>query len=112
MHSALKQFRTDVDAAFGFLEHELDFRKERGQRPRNAFTVLFVNATTRILVEGINWGGSARVAFGSVGPLDQFENFDLLDFAAIRCPNQVPTETVPMRGQSQHLTVLAALLRG
>jgi hypothetical protein len=111
MHPALTKFRADVDAEFGFLEKELGFRKERGQRPSNEFAIWFVNATTRILVEGINWGGSARVAFGSVGPLDQFENFDLLDFAAIRCPDQVPIETGSLPGQSQQLRVLSALLR-
>ena len=108
---ALNQFRTEVDEAFGFLVHEFGFRIERVPRPSNEFSVRFVNDTTRILVEGIHWGGSARVAFGHAGPIDQFDNFDLLDFAAIRCPDRVPAAGQPPPGQSPELKMLAGILR-
>ncbi len=75
----------------------------------NDFSVRFVNATTRVVVEAINYGFNARVAFGTAGPKDQFENCDLLDFVAIRCPGEGPNAEELTRGQLRNTGALAQL---
>ena len=109
-HVAVKEFRARVDAEFAYLTTDFGFRRER-VRLTNQFSVSYVNATTRIYVEGINWGGAARVAFGNSGSLDTFENFDLLDFASIRCPDKAESATLAPQTQVSQLRALAALLR-
>jgi hypothetical protein len=108
---AVKEFRAAVVAEFAFLATEFGFVEERVRRPANEFSVWFLNATTRIIVEGINWGGSARVAFGGAEPRERFEDFDLLDLVAIRCPDRMPNEDAGLPGQLHQLKVLAVLLR-
>jgi hypothetical protein len=108
---AVKDFRAAVAAEFAFLPTEFGFIEEEVQRPANEFSVCFLNPNTRIIVEGINWGGSARVAFGSAGPRERFEDFDLLDLISIRCPDRMPAEGESLPGQLHQLKVLAALLR-
>ena len=108
---ALKEFRAAVAAEFAYLAMNFGFVEERVRRPANEFSLWFVNASTRIVVEGINWGGSARVAFGSAGPRERFENFDLLDLVSIRCPDRTPDAHASQPGQLHQLKVLADLLR-
>ena len=111
IHAAVKEFRTRAAVDFGFLVDELGFRKEPVPQGKNQFSVRYVNATTRIVVEGINWGANARVAFGSAGPLERFEDFDLLDLVAVRCPGQQPSEMEMARSQLDQLELLAKILR-
>ena len=111
IHPAVKEFRARAAADFRFLLTEFGFSEEPVPRGKNAFSVRYVNATTRIIVEGINWGANARVAFGSAGPPERFEDFDLLDFVSIRCPGQQPSEAEMARGQLDQLKVLAEVLR-
>lgn len=109
-HPAVKEFRAHVATEFAYLTHDFGFRRER-VRLQNQFSASFVNDTTRVYVEGINWGGGARVAFGSAGPLEAFENFDLLDFASIRCPDRTTSATATPQSQLSQLRALATLLR-
>jgi hypothetical protein len=111
IHPAVKEFRARAAADFRFLVTEFGFREEKVPRGKNAFSVRYVNATTRVIVEGINWGANARVAFGSAGPPEHFEDFDLLDFVSVRCPGQQPSEAEMARGQLQQLELLAGILR-
>jgi hypothetical protein len=108
---ALKEFRAAVAREFAFLATDFGFAEERVRRPGNEFSVWFVNATTRVIVEGIHWGGSARVAFGSAGARERFENFDLLDLVSIRRPDRMPTADASLTGQLHQLEALAVLLR-
>ena len=107
---ALKEFRAAGAREFAFLATDFGFAEERVRRPANEFGVWFVNATTRVVVEGIHWGGSARVAIGSAGPRERFEDFDLLDLIAIRCPDRTPTADASPSGQRHQLEALAVLL--
>jgi hypothetical protein len=111
VHPAVKEFRTRAAADFAFLVEEFGFRKEPVPQGKNQFSVRYVNATTRIIVEGINWGANARVAFGSAGPLERFEDFDLLDLVSIRCPDQQPSEVELAHTQLEQLALLARILR-
>ena len=111
IHPAVKEFRTRAAADFGFLVDEFGFRREPVPQGKNQFSVRYVNATTRIIVEGINWGGNARVAFGSAGPLEGFEDFDLLDLVSVRCPDQQPSDVELERSQLDQLEFLARILR-
>ena len=108
---AVEAFRAAVMAEFAFLATEFGFVEERVRRPANEYSVCFLNPRTRIIVEGINWGGSARVAFGRPGPRASFEDFDLLDLISIRCPDRMPATDERLPGQLHQLNVLAALLR-
>ena len=63
----------------------------------------------RVVVEAINYGFNARVTFGSAGPKDQFENCDLLDFVAIRCPGEGPNAEELTHGQLSNTGALAQL---
>jgi hypothetical protein len=107
--SASKKFRDLVMSEFGFLLTEFGFEEDRAASKKKEFIVWLVSPTTRIVVEGINWGGSARVAFGTTG--GPFENFDLWDLASIRCPQLVPAESAPLPGQPERLKELATILR-
>jgi hypothetical protein len=106
---AVKEFRAHAAREFQFLVEDFGFQEERVPRGRNEFSVWFVNATTRVVVEGINWGFNARVAFGSAGPPDKFENCDLLDFIAIRCPGERTNAAELIHGQLHNLGAFAQL---
>jgi hypothetical protein len=107
----VKEFRTRAAGDFGFLVDEFGFRQEPVPQGKNAFSVRYVNATTRVIVEGINWGANARVAFGSAGPPERFEDFDLLDLVSVLCPDQQPSGAALARTQLEQLEVLAKILR-
>lgn len=107
--SASKTFRDLVISEFAFMLTDFGFEEDRTASTRKEFIVWLVNPTTRIVVEGINWGGSVRVAFGTTG--GRFENFDLWDLASIRCPHLVPPESAPLPGQPKRLQELATILR-
>ncbi len=109
VHPAIKQFRAHAAREFQFLVEDFGFKEERGPWKYNDFSVRFVNATTRVVVEAINYGFNARVAFGSAGPKDQFENCDLLDFVAIRCPGEGPNAEELTHGQLSNTGALAQL---
>ena len=111
IHPAVREFRARAAAEFEFLLTEFGCREEPVPRGKNEFSVRYVNATTRIIVEGINWGANARVALGSAGPLERFEDFDLLDIVSVRCPDQAPGEVEMARGQLHQLKILADVLR-
>ena len=110
IRSAIKAFRSHVAKEFAFLTSDFGFHEEHA-RLKNEFSVLYVNATTRIWVEGINWGAAARVAFGSAGSLDKFEGFDILDLASMRCPDKAAAAMSRPPDQVSHLKVLADVLR-
>jgi hypothetical protein len=109
VHPAIKQFRAHAATEFQFLVEDFGFKQERGPWKYNDFSVRFVNATTRVVVEARNYGFNARVAFGSAGPKDQFENCDLLDFVAIRCPGEGPNAEELTHGQLRNTGALAQL---
>ena len=109
VHAAIKQFRAHASSEFRFLVDDFGFKVERGPWRYNVYGVRFVNATTRVVVESINYGFNARVAFGSAGPPDQFENCDLLDFVAIRCPGEGPNAAELTHGQLSNTGAIAQL---
>jgi hypothetical protein len=108
--SGSKEFRARVAVEFSFLIDDFAFHEER-VRLKNQFSVSYVNATTRIIIEGINWGGRARVALGRAGAINEFDNFDLLDVASLRCPDTTPPDAIHPVNQHSHLRALASLLR-
>jgi hypothetical protein len=63
----LSEFKTVVREAFGYLRRDFAFREEEppaSQVEGNPFVVWFVNATTLVQVQGINWGFAAQVILG------------------------------------------------
>ena len=106
---AVRAFKAAVAETLGFLVATYGYSPER-RRWKNPFSASFVANGTRVYVEGINWGGSARVALGSDG--EAFEDFDLLDLVRLSCPQLMPAESSLHQGQSQALQVLARLCLG
>jgi hypothetical protein len=111
---SLEEFRDRVRQEFAFLRRDFAFEEEAvpvgPPRYENQFAVWYANTTTRIIVEGINWGLHARVALGRAGPPDQFENFDLGDLLSIRSP-QSGNPAKRSGGQLAELTYWADILR-
>jgi hypothetical protein len=63
----LTEFKTAVRDAFGYLRRDFAFREEEpppSQVEGNPFVVCFVNPTTLVQVQGINWGFAAQVILG------------------------------------------------
>jgi len=63
----LREFKTVVRDAFGYLRRDFAFREEEppaSQVEGNPFVVWFVNATTLVQVQGTNWGFAAQVILG------------------------------------------------
>ncbi len=110
------EFRAAAREAFGFLVADHGFREERVARgSHNPVAVWFVNDTTRVVVEGINYGRNARVAVGRAGPIRSFENNDLGDLASVRRSDLALTdeqvEVERAAGQLGQIPRLAELLR-
>jgi len=83
----VEEFRDRARRELQFLD-ELGFREEpipTGENPfLNMCAVWFVGPTTRVVVEGINYGMNARVALGSAGSAAAFEDYDLGDLLVVR----------------------------
>src|SRR5215216_880577 len=82
----LATFREHARRAFAFLPVEYGFHEAPIPTDRftNPYAVWFASATTRICVEGLNYGMSARVSMGGAQPQQWFENYDLGDLLAVR----------------------------
>ena len=110
----LEEFRDRARREFDFLQREFAFQEEpippTPLRLGNPVAVWYANSTTRIVVEGTNWGLHARVALGRASPADEFENFDLGDLLSIRAP-QLGKASRRGGGQLGELRYWADMLR-
>ena len=111
----LAAFRERARQAFAFLPLEYDFHEEPipTERFTNPYAVWFANATTRVCVEGLNYGMTARVSIGSNQPQKRFENYDLGDLLAVRrdsTPSN-PDWAARPSGQLEQLPYFAGLVR-
>ena len=88
--SDIEKFRELCRREFRFLEQEYGFTERKLPKKEfiNLFQVQYVNATTLVAVEGINWGGSIDVRIGRVKPeaWETWGNYGLADLLQIRCP--------------------------
>jgi len=111
----LEEFRAQTRDAFAFLVNDFGFQEEpipfAENKYLNEFAVWYASSTTRIVVEGINWGMSTRVALGNVGLARQFENHDFLHVLAIRDAEAGGSERKVSGNQLEQLTQYATLLR-
>jgi hypothetical protein len=96
----LDEFLREARQEFAFLVGEFGCQEEALPIRGNAYAVRFVNATTRVVVEGINWGLSTRVAIGTASA--KFENFDLGDLSALRCGELADKPSSDQRSQMRH----------
>ncbi|MBK6454488.1 MAG: hypothetical protein IPF87_00160 [Gemmatimonadetes bacterium] len=104
-------FRERARAAFSFLIEAAGCHEEPTPPLgfQNPVAVWFANGTTRVVVEGVNWGKHVRVALGRTsGP---FENLDLGDLVAERAPEAGLTADEPHVGQFAELSRMAEWLR-
>jgi len=91
-----------VRTQFRFLNSVYKFNEVSSKE----FEINYENSTTKIRVEGINWGLNSRVAIGS--NYGQFENFDLID--VIYGCSRIRVKVKPNISQLQQIQVLSALL--
>ena len=63
---SLEEFLKHARHAFGFLITDFGFQEETFHRgaDANGYQVRYVNATTRVTVEGVNWGYGVNVLLG------------------------------------------------
>jgi hypothetical protein len=115
----LEEFRLQARSDFGFLCRDFGFHEvplPLDQDPYlNEYAVWFASPTTRVVVEGVNYGINARVAVGRSGKVATFENYDLGDLLAIRRPEPAgpPSKASPRNSgnQLQQLSYYAEALR-
>ena len=112
--AAKEKFLVQARAAFAFLERDFGFQEEPiplDEKPfLNQFAVWYASPTTRIVVEGINWGTNTRVALGRAGSVSQFENYDFGDLLAVRAAKGGETKQSVSGEQLEQLRQYAALL--
>ena len=104
-------FKLAVKQHFSFLAADFGFEEHATPKNKSPFSVWYANGTSRIVVESINYGLNARVALGRSGPIDTFENYDLLDCVAVCSPKAgVDQEAFPS-GAFDQLRLMADILR-
>jgi hypothetical protein len=110
---SMEEFRVQTRNAFDFLVREFGFQEEpiplHENKNLNPFAVWFVSPTTRVVIEGTNWGMNARVALGRAGPSREFENYDFLDLLATRSESESGVQFVT-GAQLDQVRQYAALL--
>jgi hypothetical protein len=107
---SIKRFRDAVRREFSFLIDDFGFTEERLPRDpeKNAFKVAYANATTRVTVEGINWGENIQVMlFALSAPPDIPARVPLWAIIEVRAPQE---RDLP-GGQLPQITRNAAVLR-
>jgi hypothetical protein len=110
---SLEEFRNRARQEFAFLQQEFGFSEEPipsvEQPYLNPYAVWFKSPSTRVVVEGLDYGMSARVALGKAGPPAAFANYDLGDLLGVRRGGIAASR--PPGGQLEQLTYYAAALR-
>ena len=79
---AIDKFKILIRKEFQFLCDDFEF-KEEAFNTYSEYSISYANSTTRVIVEGVNWGANVRVALGSLSY--KFEDYDLGDLAIIDC---------------------------
>ena len=77
---AIEKFKILIRKEFQFLCDDFEFREE-AFNTYSEYSISYANSTTRVIVEGTNWGNNVRVAFGSLSCT--FEDYDLGDLVTI-----------------------------
>ncbi len=112
--AAKEEFLVQARDAFAFLVRDFGLEEEpiplAENQYLNQFAVWYASSTTRIVVEGINWGDNTRVALGRAGSVKQFENYDFRDLLAVRAKKAGQTEQSVSGKQLEQLRQYAALL--
>ena len=103
-------FKSAVRREFVFLGDEFNFTEAKTPKDKNEYAVWFVNQTTRIVVESINWGVNTRVALGTADA-EHFENYDLLDYVTVHSPDSTIDHAAFPLGATAQLGFMAATLR-
>jgi len=111
---AKEEFLNQTREAFAFLVRDFGFQEEpiplAENKYLNQFAVWYATSTTRIVVEGINWGTNTRVALGQAGPVSKFENYDFGDLLAVRDAAAEQAKRSVSGEQLEQLRQYAALL--
>ncbi|MDO7085893.1 hypothetical protein WNY51_08380 [Pseudocolwellia sp. AS88] len=77
---AIEKFKVLIRKEFQFLCDDFEF-KEEVFNTYSEYSISYANSTTRVIVEGVNWGANVRVALGSLSCT--FEDYDLGDLVTI-----------------------------
>ncbi|MEW6992610.1 hypothetical protein AADZ91_18255 [Colwelliaceae bacterium 6441] len=102
-------FKDHVRKTFSFLIDSYDYQEQALDKLENEYSVKFISAKTKIVVEGINWGINSRVAVGS--SKGKFENYDLGDVLTVFCPERSLKDSNYEKSQIEQLSIMAFLLK-
>jgi len=97
------QFLVNVRKEFEFLVNDYGFQF----CCTGDYCVEYVNLTTKVRVEGINWGLNSRVAFGTLQP--KFENLDLFD--VIFASHKINIHIKESYNQIEQLSIYSGLIK-
>jgi hypothetical protein len=109
-YPSLKQFRAAARREFSFLVSEFRFVEERLpiDPKKNPFKVAYTSDTTRVTVQGINWGANVQVMLFAVTPtLNLPARVPLWAVIDVRAPNECDLPA----GQIAQLSHNATMLR-
>lgn len=101
-------FRDAILREFEFLESAFNLKNVSSEYESAQFMVCYKSDTVQVIVEGINWGESARVAVGSC--ID-FQNFDLYDLVKAKTGEYPTIKSSVTLDQIAQLPLLAVLLK-
>ncbi|RYY01750.1 MAG: hypothetical protein EOO53_16125 [Gammaproteobacteria bacterium] len=103
------KFSDVVIEKFCFLQSDYGFKITGIQDGPDEFSVIYVNSTTKILIESISWGFNARVAMG--GALGAFENYDLGDLVSLVSHESKISDPSQLSDRAERLNYFANMLR-
>lgn len=108
----IEQFQSKAKNEFSFLISDYGFSLLSNTDDLNGCSIVYVkkSVNVRVLVEGINWGGAARVAFGYVRK-DKFQNYDLLDLLSVTRDYYFDHNGAKNSPQEEQLKLYARLLK-
>ncbi|WDE10646.1 hypothetical protein [Thalassomonas haliotis] len=107
--NSLEEFKKNAQDEFKFLITEYDFIEVPLDEHENGCAIKLTNSTTKVVIEGINWGSNTRVAFG--GLEEKFENHDLGFLIKIIKPSLELSEIDKEKGQLHQLSCYANIMK-
>jgi len=106
---SIEHFKSSARREFEFLQDEYDFSETKLPKNVNEYSVLYENDSTKVLVEGIHWGSSARVALGDAKSA-KFENYDLGDLLTVLGSQKLSVEEYSKLNQIEQLKYFSKAL--
>ena len=111
-NNSIIDFEDKARVAFKFLIYDFGYKELVNSDYANPCSVTYINKKNkvRVVIEGINWGSNARIAFGHVRN-DKFQNYDLMDLVSALEFTEYDAEKRKELGQHAQLGFYSELLK-